>query len=105
MIAAAPMTSSVDSNRRARLDAPGAAHVGIDRQLALGGNSEHVDDFEPRRAGSVLNAHADAEGAGVEFVAQALLDALDLFWRGGLVGGGSAFRQDGSVRQRCAENQ
>ena len=97
----------------AGLDAAGAAHVGVDRELALGGDAEHVDDFEARGSGSVLNAHADAECAGVEFVAQALLNALDLLGSGGLVGGGSAFGQDlRNARcgpwlpsQRRAENQ
>ena len=52
-----------------------------------------------------MNAHADAESAGVDLIAQSLLDARDLFGSGGLVGGGSALRQDGSVGQGRAENQ
>ncbi len=78
----------------ARLHASGATQVGVDGQLALGGHAEHVDDLEASRAGRVLDAHADAECAGIEFLAQALLNAFDLFGRGRLVGSGSAFRQD-----------
>ena len=87
------------------IDAASAAHVRIDRQLALGGHAEHVDDFETGSAGSVFNAHPDAESAGIELVAQTLLNALDLLGRGRLVGGGPAFRQNSSGGQGRAENQ
>ncbi len=89
----------------AGLNASEAAQVSVDRQLAFGGQAEHVNHFQPGRAGSVLNAHADAEGPGIKFRAQALLNLLDLFGGGGLVGRWSALGQNGSVRQRRAKNQ
>jgi hypothetical protein len=85
-------------DRRTRLDAACAPHVGIHRQLALGSYAEHVDHLEPRGPWDVLNAHADAERAGVELIAQALLNVSNLFGGGRFVGRGSAFRQDGAVR-------
>jgi hypothetical protein len=63
---------------RAGLEAPEAPHVRIHREFAFGGDAEHVDHLESSRARSVLNAHADAESASVEFVTQALLNLLDL---------------------------
>ena len=100
-------------NIGAGLQASETADVGVDGYLSLGGNSEHVDYFEARGAGCVLNAHANAEGAGVEFVTQTLLDLLYLVRGGGIVGPRPALGQnfrDAGVRvenigrQRCAED-
>ena len=55
--------------------------------------------------GRVLDAHADGQAAGVQLFAQALLDALNLFGRGGLVGRGPALGQDVARRQWGAEYQ
>ena len=101
-------------NGRTGLEASEAAHVRIDRQLALRGHAEHVDHFESGRARCVLNAHADAECAGVEFVAQALLYLLDLLGRCWFIRCRSALGQDlgnAGTRvnhariQRCTEDQ
>ena len=67
VIAAAPITSSAIRSRP-RLDPAGAAHVCVDRQFARGGNAEHVDDFEPRRARSILDSHAYAERSRVDLL-------------------------------------
>ncbi len=86
----------------------------VNRQLVLGGEAEHIDDLKPRRAGRVLNSHADAESAGVQFVLQALFDLGNLLGCGVLVGRRATLWQDSSnarVRtdnpwvKRCTEHE
>src|SRR5580698_388245 len=97
----------------AGLHASETAHVGVDGKFTLGGDTKHVDDFEPGRSRSVLNAHTDAEAAGIDFVAQPLLNFGDLAGRCRVVRGWPALGQDvgnaGMVRagrrQRSAEDQ
>src|ERR1035438_433793 len=87
---------------RSGLNVPGATHVSIDRHLALGRHSEDVNDLETGGAWGVLNAHADAESAGIKLVAQTLPNALDLFGRGGLISGGAPFWPKGFVGEKGA---
>ena len=68
-------------DRRSGLDTARAAHVRIHGQFTFGGNAKHVDDFEPCRARSVLNSHADAKRSRVDLLAQPLLHLFHLFRR------------------------
>ncbi len=76
VMAAAPITSLTDSMEDPGSTRPAAAHMGVNRHPALGGQTEHVDHFQPRGSRRVLNAHADGQAAGVQFRAQALFDSL-----------------------------
>ncbi|MGA9793726.1 MAG: hypothetical protein WBQ43_23945, partial [Terriglobales bacterium] len=70
----------------AGIDAAGAAHVSVNRNSPLGGQTEGINDFPAGGSGGVLDAHADRQAASVEFGAQAIFDPRELFWCRGLVG-------------------
>ena len=78
----------------AGFNAAGAAHVGVDREMSLRGEPEHVYHFETSGAGGVLNTHADRESSCIEFGAETLFDGGYLFRRGGLIGGRTALGED-----------
>ena len=59
-------------NRGAGLDAARAAHMGVDRHPPLGGQTEHVNHFQPSCSRRVLDAHPDSQAAGVKLGAQSL---------------------------------
>ena len=79
---------------RSGLDSAGTAHVRVYGELAFGGDAEHINHFETRGAGRVLNSHTDAERSSINLFAQPLLYPDDLFGSGGLAGGRAAFGQD-----------
>src|SRR5579864_197651 len=60
----------------------------------LGGEAENINHLESRRTGRVLNAHSDAESAGVQFMLQALFDSADLLGCSVLVGRRAALWQN-----------
>ena len=64
------------------------------RDTALGGQSEHVNHFQPRRSGCVLDAHPNRQSSRIQLRAQALPYGFDLLRCGRLVGRWSALRQD-----------
>ena len=92
-------------NRGTRFEPPRAAHMGVDRQPPLGREPEHVNHFQSRRAGCVLNAHSNRQSASVQFRTQPLPNRFDLFRRSGMFGCRPALRQDCSRRQRCPEHR
>ena len=81
-------------NRRTGFDASRTAHVGIDGHTALGGETEHINHFQPRCSGCVLNAHPNRQATRIEFRSQALAYRFDLFRRGRLIGGRPALGQN-----------
>ena len=78
----------------AGLDFSGATRVGVNRQPAPGGETEHVNDFQPGCAGCIRKSHSNRQSARVELGAQARSYGFDLFRRGGLIGGWAALGQD-----------
>src|SRR5438128_10716232 len=64
------------------------------RHAAFGGDAKHLDDFLARRPRRVLNTHADAKAARVEFVPQPLLHTLYLLRGGGVIRRGAGGRHD-----------
>jgi len=79
---------------RSRLRLAEAPHVRIHRQLAFGCDAEHVDHLQPRRSRRVLNSHPDAQRAGIDLLAQPLLDLRNLLCTRRLVRSRSALGQD-----------
>ena len=69
----------------ARLEQAEAADMREHRHVPRCRQPKHLDHFEAGRARRVLNAHADAQRAGIEFLPQAIFDRLDLLraWRVG----------------------
>src|SRR5438128_9702945 len=64
------------------------------RHAAFGGDAKHLDDFLARRPRRVLNTHADAKAARVEFVPQPLLHTFYLFRGGWVIRRGAGRRHD-----------
>jgi hypothetical protein len=75
------------------------------RHAPLGGQAEYADDLVMAGCGGVLDAHADAESAGIELLAQAPQRGLELLLRSGVVCGRAGGRKDLLRGQGGAEHR
>src|SRR5579862_5987816 len=53
-------------DRGSGLDAARTADVSVNRNPPLGGQSEHIDDLQPRSTGRVLNSHSDRQSTSAQ---------------------------------------